>query len=165
MIAVPQYLYTTGSFKRRVILKQQFTIEKGYYDPVYNTPYSEPDGLRVSIIALCSSTAQNYWTILRPYLRGFFRQKPDPRSQNFITVYPNFALWGGGLSKILQSSSHVNVNSKNHHLLGHSKTSNKSSTQLRVRSRLFSFHTILFRIFVTSDNFGKVRVRKNKVYT
>ena len=38
------YLYTTGSFKRRVILKQQFNIEKGYYDPVYNTPYSEPDG-------------------------------------------------------------------------------------------------------------------------
>ena len=57
-------LYTTGSFKRRVILKQQFTIEKGYYDPVYNTPYSEPDGLRVSIIAQCSSTAQNYWTII-----------------------------------------------------------------------------------------------------
>jgi hypothetical protein len=26
-----QYLYTTGFFKRRVILKQQFTIEKGYY--------------------------------------------------------------------------------------------------------------------------------------
>ena len=25
------YLYTTGYFKRRVILKQQFTIEKGYY--------------------------------------------------------------------------------------------------------------------------------------
>ena len=57
---VRPYLYTTGSFKRRLILKQQFTIEKGYYDPVYNTPYSEPDGLRVSIIALCSSTAQNY---------------------------------------------------------------------------------------------------------
>jgi hypothetical protein len=44
-------------FKRRVILKQQFTIEKGYYAPVYNTPYSEPDGLRVSIIAHSSSTA------------------------------------------------------------------------------------------------------------
>ena len=25
------YLYTTGYFKRRVMLKQQFTIEKGYY--------------------------------------------------------------------------------------------------------------------------------------
>jgi hypothetical protein len=25
-------------------LKQQFTIEKGYYAPVYNIPYSEPDG-------------------------------------------------------------------------------------------------------------------------
>jgi hypothetical protein len=25
------YLYTTGYFKRQVILKQQFTIEKGYY--------------------------------------------------------------------------------------------------------------------------------------
>jgi hypothetical protein len=44
-------------FRRRVILKQQFTIEKGYYAPVYNTPYSEPDGLRVSIIANSSSTA------------------------------------------------------------------------------------------------------------
>jgi hypothetical protein len=40
-----RYLYTTGYFKRRVILKQQFTIEKGYYDPLYNTPYSEPDGV------------------------------------------------------------------------------------------------------------------------
>ena len=50
------YLYTTGSFKRRVILKQQFTIGKGYYDPVYNT--------RVSIIANSSSTTQNYETIL-----------------------------------------------------------------------------------------------------
>ena len=39
------YLYATSSFKRRVVLKQQFTIEKGYYVPVYNTPYSEPDGL------------------------------------------------------------------------------------------------------------------------
>ena len=58
------YLYATSSFKRRVVLKQQFTIEKGYYDPVYNTPYSEPDGLRVSIIANSSSTAQNYETIL-----------------------------------------------------------------------------------------------------
>ena len=57
---LPRYLYTTGLFKRRVFLKQQFTIEKGYYDPVYNTPYSEPDGLRVSIIAHSSSTAQNY---------------------------------------------------------------------------------------------------------
>jgi hypothetical protein len=26
-----RYLYTTGYFKRWVILKQQFTIEKGYY--------------------------------------------------------------------------------------------------------------------------------------
>ena len=58
------YLYTTSLFKRRVFLKQQFTIEKGYYDPVYNTPYSEPDGLRVSIIANSSSTAQTYETIL-----------------------------------------------------------------------------------------------------
>ena len=58
------YPIPTSSFKRRVILKQQFTIEKGYYDPVYNTPYSEPDGLRVSIIANSSSTAQNYETIL-----------------------------------------------------------------------------------------------------
>jgi hypothetical protein len=41
----------TGYFKKRVILKQQFTFEKGYYDPRYNTPYSEPDGLRISIIA------------------------------------------------------------------------------------------------------------------
>ena len=55
-----QYLYTTGYFKRQVILKQQFTIEKGYYDPLYNTPYSEPDGMRVSIIAHSSLTAQNY---------------------------------------------------------------------------------------------------------
>ena len=54
------YLYATSSFKRRVVLKQQFTIEKGYYDPIYNTPYSEPDGLRVYIIAYSSSTAQNY---------------------------------------------------------------------------------------------------------
>ena len=56
----------TGCFKKRVSLKQQFTIEKGYqiYAPVYNTPYSEPDGLRVSIIAHSSSTAQNYGTIL-----------------------------------------------------------------------------------------------------
>jgi hypothetical protein len=48
--------------KRWVILKQQFTIEKGYYDPLYNTPYSEPDGMRVhvSIIAHGSLTAQNY---------------------------------------------------------------------------------------------------------
>ena len=61
---VPGYLYTTGYFKRQVILKQQFTIEKGYYVPVYNTPYSEPDGMRVSIIAHSSLTAQNYWTIL-----------------------------------------------------------------------------------------------------
>ena len=45
------YLFGTGYFKRQFILKQQFTIEKGYYDPVYNTPYSELDGLRVSIIA------------------------------------------------------------------------------------------------------------------
>jgi hypothetical protein len=50
----------TGYFKRWVILKQQFTIEKGYCDPVYNPPYSEPDGLRVSIIAHSSSIAQNY---------------------------------------------------------------------------------------------------------
>jgi hypothetical protein len=56
-------MYTTGYFKRRVILKllkQQFTIEKGHYDPLYNTPYSEPDGLRISIIAHSFSTAQNY---------------------------------------------------------------------------------------------------------
>ena len=57
--AYPQYLYTTGYFKRRVILKQQFTIEKGYYDPLYSTPYSEHDGLRIYIIADCSSAAQN----------------------------------------------------------------------------------------------------------
>jgi hypothetical protein len=37
--------------KKRVILKQQFTIETCYYDPLYNTPYSEPGGFRVSIIA------------------------------------------------------------------------------------------------------------------
>jgi hypothetical protein len=53
------YLFGTGYFKRQVILKQQFTIKKGYYDPLYNTPYSEPDGLRISIIADCSSAAQN----------------------------------------------------------------------------------------------------------
>jgi hypothetical protein len=53
-------MYTTGYLKRRVILKQQFTIEKGYYDTLYNTPYSEPDGVRVSIIAYSSLTAQNY---------------------------------------------------------------------------------------------------------
>ena len=58
--AYPRYMYTTGYFKRRVILKQQFTVKKGYYDPLYNTPYSEPDGLRTSIIAHGSSTAQNY---------------------------------------------------------------------------------------------------------
>jgi hypothetical protein len=34
------------------------------YDPLYNTPYSEPDGMRVSIIAHSSLTAQNY----EPYL-------------------------------------------------------------------------------------------------
>ena len=39
-------------------------IEKCYYDPLYNTPYSEPDGFRVYIITQCSLTAQNYWTIL-----------------------------------------------------------------------------------------------------
>jgi hypothetical protein len=52
---------------RRVILKdglffkeQQFTIEKGYHEPLYNTPYSEPDGLRIYMIAQSSSTPQNY---------------------------------------------------------------------------------------------------------
>ena len=30
-IPLQLYLYTTGYFKRRVILKQQFTIEKGCY--------------------------------------------------------------------------------------------------------------------------------------
>jgi hypothetical protein len=57
---VPVY---DGFFQRRVIFKkQQFTFEKGYYAPVHNTstPYSEPDRLRVSIIANSSSTAQNY---------------------------------------------------------------------------------------------------------
>jgi hypothetical protein len=53
-------MYTPGYLKRRVILKQQITIEKGYYDPLYNTPYSELDGMRVSIIAHSSLTAQNY---------------------------------------------------------------------------------------------------------
>ena len=62
---VPQYLYTTSSFKRRVVLKQQFTIEKGYYAPVYNTPYSEPDGLRVSITA---HSSLRLLTIIEPYL-------------------------------------------------------------------------------------------------
>ena len=33
-------------------------------DPLYNTPYSEPDGIRVYIIAHSSLTAQNNWTIL-----------------------------------------------------------------------------------------------------
>jgi hypothetical protein len=61
---VATYLYTTGYLKRWVILKHQFTIEKGYYDPLYNTPYSELDGMRVSIIAHSSLTAQNCWTIL-----------------------------------------------------------------------------------------------------
>ena len=86
------------------------------------------------------------WLSLRPYLRGCFRQKPAPHRQNFMTVYPNFALWGGGLSKILQSSSHVNVNSENHHLLGPSKTSNKSSAQLRVRSPFFFSFTQISRL-------------------
>jgi hypothetical protein len=57
---VPVY---EGLFKIWVTLKQQFTIEKGYYDPLYRTPYSEPDGLRIAIIAQCSSTAQNYRAI------------------------------------------------------------------------------------------------------
>ena len=56
----PGYLYTTNLFKRRVILKQQFTIKKGYYDTMYGTPYSEHDGMRVSIIARSSLIAQNY---------------------------------------------------------------------------------------------------------
>ena len=56
-VSVPVYDGFFFFFRRRVILKQQFTIEKGYYAPVYNTPYSEPDGLRVSIIANSSSTA------------------------------------------------------------------------------------------------------------
>jgi hypothetical protein len=60
------YLYTTGYFKRRVILKQQFTIEKGYYDPLYNTPYSEPDGLRISVITL--THALGLLEIIEPYL-------------------------------------------------------------------------------------------------
>ena len=30
-VYIQLYLYTTGYFNRRVILKQQFTIEKGYY--------------------------------------------------------------------------------------------------------------------------------------
>ena len=34
-------------------------MKKGYYDPLYSTPYSERDGLRISIIADCSSAAQN----------------------------------------------------------------------------------------------------------
>jgi hypothetical protein len=54
---------TTGYLKKRVILKQQFTIEKCYYDPLYNTPYSEPDGFRVSIIAHSFLMAQSYQTI------------------------------------------------------------------------------------------------------
>ena len=53
-----------GYFKKTGYLKQQFTIEKGYYEPLYHTTYSEPDGLRISIIADCSSAAQNCWTIL-----------------------------------------------------------------------------------------------------
>ena len=57
------YLYTAGLFKRRVFLKQQFTIEKGYYDPVYNTPCSEPDGLRV-----LSRIALRLLKIMKPYL-------------------------------------------------------------------------------------------------
>ena len=34
------------------------------YDPVHTTRYSEPGGLRVSIITHSSSTAENYLTIL-----------------------------------------------------------------------------------------------------
>ena len=55
------YLYTTGYFKRRVILKQQFTIEKGYYvndsaKKYYSTPY------------LLSRMALRLLKIIEPYL-------------------------------------------------------------------------------------------------
>ena len=42
-------------------------MEKGYHVPVYDTPYSEPDGMRVSIIA---HTAVALWRlkIIEPYL-------------------------------------------------------------------------------------------------
>jgi hypothetical protein len=55
------YLYTTGYFKRRVILKQQFTIEKGYYvndstKKYCSTPY------------LSSRIALRLLKIIEPYL-------------------------------------------------------------------------------------------------
>ena len=55
-----------GFFKRRVILKQQFTIEKGYYAPVYNTPNSEPGGLRVHVSIIAPSL--RLLEIIEPYL-------------------------------------------------------------------------------------------------
>ena len=55
------YLYTTGYFERRVILKQQFTIEKGYYvndstKKYCSTPY------------LLSRIALRLLKIIEPYL-------------------------------------------------------------------------------------------------
>jgi hypothetical protein len=56
-----QYLYTTGFFKRRVILKQQFTIEKGYYVNDSTKKYC-------SIPYLLSRIALRPLKIIEPYL-------------------------------------------------------------------------------------------------